>query len=108
MSKLFNSIMTDFDNTENKIFLANVSIENKSFLNDPEGETILNDLILKEGYHDIISVRTAKTLIIEISAKSRDEAEIKIKEMCNNLRIYNPIVSECKIVIQKNARTKTS
>ena len=102
MSELLNSIMTGLNNNENKIFLANVSIENKSFLNDPEGETILNDLILKEGYHDIISVRTAKTLIIEILAKNSDDAEIKIKEMCDNLRVYNTIVSECKIVIQKN------
>ena len=102
MSALFKSIMTDLNNTENRIFLANVIIENKSFLNDPEGETILNDLILKEGYHDIISVRTAKTLIIEILAKNSDDAEIKIKEMCDNLRVYNPIVSECKIVIQNN------
>ena len=94
--------MTGLNNNENRIFLANVSIENKSFLNDPEGETILNDLILKEGYQDIISVRTAKTLIIEILAKNSDDAEIKIKEMCNNLRVYNPIVSECKIAIQKN------
>ena len=101
MSKVLNSIMTSLNNTENRTFLANVSIKNKSFLNDPEGETILNDLILKEGYHDIISVRTAKTLIIEILAKNSDDAEIKIKEMCNNLRVYNPIVSECKIVILK-------
>ena len=101
MSELLNSIMSGLNNNVDKIFLANVSIENKSFLNDPEGETILNDLILKEGYHDIISVRTAKTLIIEILAKNSDDAEIKIKEMCNNLRVYNPIVSECKIVVQK-------
>ncbi len=93
--------MTDLNNTENRIFLANVSIENKSFLNDPEGETILNDLILKERYHDIISVRTAKTLIIEILAKDCNDAEKKIKEMCDNLRVFNPIVSECKITIQK-------
>jgi phosphoribosylformylglycinamidine synthase subunit PurS len=93
--------MNNLNNNENRIFLANVSIENKRFLNDPEGETILNDLILKEGYHNIISVRTAKTLLIEILAKNIDEAEIKIKEMCNDLRIYNPIVSECKIVIQQ-------
>ena len=102
MSELLNSIMGGQDNNGHRIFLAKVSIENKSFLNDPEGETILNDLILKEGYHDILSVRTAKTLIIEILAKNSDDAEIKIKEMCNNLRVYNPIVSECKIVIQKN------
>ena len=30
-------------------FMALVNIENKSFLNDPEGETILNDLILRGG-----------------------------------------------------------
>lgn len=102
MSELLNIIMAGLNNNKNRIFLANVSIENKSFLNDPEGETILNDLILKEGYQDIISVRTAKTLIIEILAKDSEDAEIKIKEMCDNLRVYNPIVSECKIVIQKN------
>ncbi len=93
--------MDNSNNDKNSIFVANVSIENKSYLNDPEGETILNDLILKEGYHDILSVRTAKSLIIEILATNIDEAETKIKEMCNNLRIFNPIVSECKVVIQQ-------
>ncbi|MDQ6723382.1 MAG: phosphoribosylformylglycinamidine synthase subunit PurS, partial [Thermoproteota archaeon] len=64
------------------------------------GETILNDLILKEGYHDIVSVRTVKTLKIEIFAKNIDDATMKIKEMCDNLRIYNPIVSDCRIAIK--------
>jgi phosphoribosylformylglycinamidine synthase len=101
MPKLLSTIMIDLNNHINMTFVAYVSIENKSFLNDPEGETILNDLILKEGYNDIISVRTAKSLIIEIVAKNIDEAEKKIKEMCNSLRIYNPIISECKIAMQK-------
>ena len=65
-------------------------------MNDPEGETILNDLILKEGYNDNISVRTAKSLKIEIFAKDIEEAKTKIKEMCDDLRIYNPIVSDCR------------
>jgi phosphoribosylformylglycinamidine synthase len=42
-----------------KNFMVNVSIENKPFLNDPEGETVLNDLILKGNYSDIVSVRSA-------------------------------------------------
>jgi phosphoribosylformylglycinamidine synthase PurS subunit len=84
------------------VFTAIVNIENKSFLNDPEGETILNDLILKEGYHNVISVRTIKSLKIEIVAKGIEEAKMKIKEMCDNLRIYNPIVSDCKIIIKKS------
>ena len=74
----------------------------KTILDDPEGETILNDLILKEGYHNVISVRTIKSLKIEIVAKSIDDAKIKVKEMCDNLRIYNPIVSDCIIIIKRN------
>ncbi len=92
--------MNGLTKIENNKFTAIVNIENKTFLNDPEGETILNDLLLKEGYHDIISVRTIKSLKIEIIAKNIDDAKLKIKTMCDNLRIYNPIVSDCKIIIQ--------
>ena|SRR5919107_4613269 len=96
--KLF---MAKLDNNRNMLYVAQVNIERKSYLDDPEGDTIFNDLILKEGYNDIISVRTAKTLIIELFAINIEDAQKKIKEMCDSLRIYNPIVSECKIVIQK-------
>ncbi|MBA3750969.1 MAG: phosphoribosylformylglycinamidine synthase subunit PurS [Nitrosopumilus sp.] len=89
------------------IYTAIVNIENKNFLDDPEGETILNDLILKEGYHDIVSVRTIKSLKIEIIAKNTDDAKIRIKEMCDNLRIYNPIVSDCRITIKKDNKIKS-
>ena len=83
------------------VFSAILNIENKHFLNDPEGETILHDLILKEGYDDIISVRTAKSIKIEIIAKNIEDAKAKITEMCDTLRIYNPIVSDCLITVKK-------
>jgi phosphoribosylformylglycinamidine synthase PurS subunit len=94
--------MDGLKRVKDNVFTATVNIENKTFLDDPEGETILNDLILKEGYHNVLSVRTIKSLKIEIVAKSIDDAKIKIKEMCDNLRIYNPIVSDCKILIKRN------
>jgi phosphoribosylformylglycinamidine synthase subunit PurS len=84
-----------------KIFMVNVSIENKPFLNDPEGETVLNDLILKENYSDIVSVRSAKSLLIKILSKNETEALLKVKKMCDDLRIYNPIVSDCELSIRK-------
>ena len=84
-----------------KIFMVNVSIENKPFLNDPEGETVLNDLILKENYSDIVSVRSAKSLLIKILSKNETEALLKVKRMCDDLRIYNPIVSDCELSIRK-------
>ncbi len=85
---------------EKKVFIVNVSIENKPFLNDPEGETVLNDLILKENYSDIVSVRSAKSLIIRILSGNETEALFKVKKMCDDLRIYNPIVSNCELSIR--------
>ncbi|HEY6535198.1 MAG TPA: phosphoribosylformylglycinamidine synthase subunit PurS [Candidatus Nitrosocosmicus sp.] len=90
------------ENNDNNIFIAIVTIENKNFLNDPEGETILNDLILNSGYFDVKSIRTAKSLKIELMAKNMDDAKIKVKKMCDDLRIYNPIVSDCKIMVKRN------
>lgn len=95
-------MMNVMDEKNDSMFIAIITIENKSFLNDPEGETILNDLVLKGGYADVKSVRTAKCLKIEVIAKDIDDAKVKVKNMCDDLRIYNPIVSECKIIVKRN------
>jgi phosphoribosylformylglycinamidine synthase subunit PurS len=73
------------------------TIENKEFINDPEGETILHDLILKHGYSNVISVRSAKTLKFIVNAKTPDDAVELVKKVCDELRIFNPIVSDCTI-----------
>lgn len=87
-------------NLENKnVYAVDVMIENKPFLNDPEGETILKDLILKEKYDDVIAVRSAKVLKIRIMARNENDAKFKIEKMCDDLRIYNPIVSKCEISV---------
>ena len=78
-------------------YLVSVVIENKPYINDPEGETILKDLIAKGGYSLVKTVRTAKMLNITIEAKDRKEAEDTVKRLCDELRIYNPVVSNCKI-----------
>lgn len=84
---------------EKHIIQVIVTISNKPFLNDPEGETVLKDLILKEGYQDILSVRSAKSLAIKVLARDNQDALDKIKRMCEDLRIYNPIVSTCELTI---------
>ncbi len=78
-------------------YLVNVIIENKPYINDPEGETILKDLIAKGGYSSVKAVRTAKMLNITIEAKDRNDAEDTVKRLCDELRIYNPVVSNCRI-----------
>jgi phosphoribosylformylglycinamidine synthase len=91
----------------NQEFNVIVTIENKSFINDPEGETIYRDLILKNNYGNIKSVRTAKVLKIIISANNSKEAISNTRKMCEDLRIFNPLVSNCHVnVIHKEEINK--
>jgi phosphoribosylformylglycinamidine synthase len=78
-------------------FLILVTIENKRYVSDPEGETILRDLVVKGGYTNIKSVRTARNLKLTITAKSKNVAEESVRKMCKELRIFNPVVSNCSV-----------
>ncbi|HYZ51147.1 MAG TPA: phosphoribosylformylglycinamidine synthase subunit PurS [Nitrososphaeraceae archaeon] len=78
-------------------FLVCVTIENKEHINDPEGETIQRDLIIKGGYSSVESVRTAKTLKMIVREKNQREAEKLVRNLCEELRIYNPVVSKCTV-----------
>ena len=72
-----------------------VTIENKQFVDDPEGETIHHDLIAKGGYSNTESVRASKTLKIIVTARSEKTAEKIVNNLCRELRIYNPVISDC-------------
>ena len=74
-------------------YLVNVIIENKEDIGDPEGETVYKDLMISGGYSSVQSVRCGKCLKIIINAKSIEHARKDIVKMCDELRIYNPIVS---------------
>jgi phosphoribosylformylglycinamidine synthase subunit PurS len=78
-------------------FIVSVIIENKPGLVDPEGDTILNDLILKDKKIKVKKVRSAKTLKFEIEATNKELAEKKVMELCNEFRIYNPLVSKISV-----------
>lgn len=74
-------------------FEVHVIIENKPGISDPEGSTILDDLILRGSYEFVSSVRTAKMLKFSVDEKTSQLAEDRVRKMCDDLRIYNPIVS---------------
>lgn len=78
-------------------FVVQVVIENKPNINDPEGETIHRDLVVKGGYSSVQSVRSAKMLKMIVNSQSEKEAETTVKRMCEELRIFNPVVSNCII-----------
>lgn len=80
------------------LYKVNVLIENKPYISDPEGDTILKDLIVKGGYNNVKSIRVAKMLKVEVEADSAEDAKDMVKRMCEDLRLYNPVLSVCKIV----------
>ncbi len=79
-------------------FNVHVTIENKPGISDPEGDTILNDLVLKGTHKTVSKIKTAKMLKFIIKEKDKKAAQSKIQEICDELRIYNPMVS--KVTIQ--------
>lgn len=78
-------------------FVVRVTIENKPGISDPEGETILNDLVVRGGATNVSKIQTAKMLKFTIVEKDKKSAKEKIKQMCDDLRLYNPLVS--KVVV---------
>ena len=79
---------------------VNVIIENKPGIADPEGTTILDDLILRGNFSSVSKVRTAKMLKFVIQEKDKSKAQKRIRELCDQLRIYNPLVSKVTITVQ--------
>mgnify|MGYP006084057019 FL=1 len=75
-------------------FNVNVTIENKPGISDPEGETILNDLVLRGNYESVSKIKSAKMLRFTIEENSKESAQLKVQEICDEVRIYNPLVSK--------------
>ncbi len=75
-------------------FNVNVTSENKPGISDPEGETILNDLVLRGNYESVSKIKSAKMLRFTIEENSRESAQLKVQEICDEVRIYNPLVSK--------------
>ena len=75
-------------------FAVHVTIENKPGISDPEGETILNDLVLKGTVDTVSKIKTAKMLKFTIKGKDKKSVQTQVEKICADLRIYNPIVSQ--------------
>ena len=79
-------------------YVVHVIIENKPNISDPEGDTILNDLVLKNKNSSIKKIRAGKILKFTVKASDKKKAEKIIEKICQELRIFNPLVS--KVVIE--------
>jgi len=64
--------------------LAQIHVTFKEGVLDPQGKTVhhaLNDL----GYDEVLDVNIGKYLEIKLDSVSEEEAEIRIREMCERL-----------------------
>lgn len=82
------------------VFSVEVVISNKPQARDPEGETIVRDLIHKSGFDSVKEVRTGKLLTIKIEAANEEEARSKALLMCNDLRLYNPVAHSLNVRVR--------
>ena len=81
---------------------VHVTIENKPGISDPEGDTILNDLVLKSNYKSVTKIRSAKMLKFIVKEKTKKDAKTTTQKICDELRIYNPMVSKITIDVFEN------
>jgi len=80
---------------------VHVIIQNKPGISDPEGDTILNDLVLKGNNSSVKKISSGKILKFTIIAKNKKSAENTVGNICQELRIYNPLVS--KVLIESKS-----
>ena len=78
-------------------YTVHVIIENKPNISDPEGDTILNDLVLKSKISSIKKIRAGKILKFTVEASEKKKAEKIVEGVCQELRIFNPLVSNVVI-----------
>ena len=83
-------------------YVVSIIIENKPGISDPEGETILNDLVLKGKNRSIKKIRSGTILKFSISEKNEKIAKDKVVKICDEMRIYNPLVSKVTATVVKN------
>ncbi|MDP6898279.1 MAG: phosphoribosylformylglycinamidine synthase subunit PurS [Candidatus Nitrosopelagicus sp.] len=75
-------------------FQVSIVIENKPGISDPEGDTILNDLVLKDKNTNITQIRSGTILKFSVTESNEQSAKDSILKICDELRIYNPLVSK--------------
>ncbi len=78
-------------------YCAEITIQLKQGMLDPEGETIQRAL-MHLGYA-VKSAHAAKRLLIELEADDADDATRMVDEMCRKM-LANPVIHNYSIVIR--------
>ncbi len=79
-------------------FIIEISLENKPSARDPVAETIKRDLLAKNGYDNVSKVRSGQYLRLTLEANNEEDAKEIVTNMCNDLRIFNPVTQNLNII----------
>ena len=85
------------DKFKGKIVLARIHVTFKEGVLDPQGKTVhhaLNDL----GYDEVLDVSIGKYMEIKLDSASEEEAEIRVREMCEQL-LANTVVESFRFTL---------
>ncbi len=82
-------------------FIIEISLENKPAARDPVAETIKRDLLAKKGYDNVSKVRSGQYLRLILKANNEEDAKEIVTNMCNDLRIFNPVTQNLNIISVK-------
>lgn len=77
---------------------ANVFVTLKKGVLDPQGKAV-GEALASMGYSEVKGLRIGKFIEIELSASSKQDAEKRLKEMCEKL-LANTIVEDYKVKIE--------
>ncbi|MFO7292488.1 MAG: phosphoribosylformylglycinamidine synthase subunit PurS [Actinomycetes bacterium] len=75
-----------------------VHIERRPEIADPEGTTISRSLV-DLGYDEVVSVRTGRTLHLEVEGDDADAVKERVDEMCQRL-LANPVIEDYRIEVE--------
>ena len=78
---------------------ADVKVELKEGISDPEGKNILKALHLL-GYPEVKNVRIARITEIYLDTKNKEDTQEKIEDMCQRL-LTNPVIHDYSITISE-------
>lgn len=75
-----------------------VHIERRADIADPEGTAISRSLA-DLGYSDVASIRTGRTLHLELEGTDADSVQARVTEMCEKL-LANPVIEDYTVEVE--------
>jgi len=78
---------------------AKVYITLKRGVLDPQGKTV-NRALHGMGYDEVADVRIGKFMEVELNSSSREEAEERLREMCEKL-LANTVIEDYRFEIEE-------